>query len=92
MFGLPSALFSLLQAYEVLEPFGPLMDGFHAGQVAATVYNMNRSEKAPHLTASAFIPALAAELRAEPEPEDDAPLDMTPEEQAAALDVLFGFK
>lgn len=87
-----SVEFSLWQAFETLEPFGPLMDGFHAGQVAATVYNMNRSEKAPHLTASAFIPALSAELHGDPKPEDDTPLDMTPEQQAAALDVLFGFK
>ncbi len=75
-------------AFEQLEPFGGLADDWRAGQIAATVANVNRNpERTPQAFEPAdFMPALA-ELAGSREPT----LLEDPEAQSALLDrLLFG--
>ena len=75
-----------MMAFERLEPFGGLADDFRAGQVAATVANVQRGKDDEPYGPDFFMPALR---RGRPEP---APvLHDDPDMQAALLDaVLFG--
>ena len=74
-----------MMAFEQLEPFGSGIDDFRAGQIAATVANVNRDpkSKAQPWTPADFMPALGAEAdRAE-----DAELAaMSPAERVKLLD------
>ena len=82
-----SSEFAHWMAYESLEPFGPLVDDFRAGTIAAVGYNMARSSNAKAMGASDFMPALKAALNLnKPEVQD-----MTADQQIAFLDAKFGF-
>ena len=84
-----SAEVTELMAYTNLEPWGPLADDFRAGQICATVANVNRDAKTmPQAwTADDFMPALAAARAQAHQPV----LELDPEKQSALLDrVLFG--
>lgn len=92
---MPSAMFTLLQQYEAREPFGPLVDEWRAVAPMAQQFNMNRSDNAQPRGAADFSPTLArhlAESREEEERNKPAPKPLTPAQEAAALDALFGFK
>lgn len=44
------------QAYAQLEPFGPEMDFWRAGMIAATIANVNRKKGKKPYTAEDFMP------------------------------------
>jgi hypothetical protein len=72
-------------AFERLEPFGALHAEFLAGQVCATLANLQRERGSHAYAAADFMPALAAAIGpAEPREFDN------PEDQAAAIDRLLG--
>lgn len=89
--GLPSAAFSVLQAFERLEPFGPLQDDHRAGMVAATIFNVNRGEKTPAVGSGEFFGSVRMYIDDHKPPEPPLP-DLTPEQEIAVLDAFFGFK
>ena len=79
-----------MMAFERLEPFGALVEDHRAGQIAATVANVNRDpkKKADAWTPGDFMPALGAEIDRAEERELEA---MSDAERIAALDrALFG--
>jgi hypothetical protein len=47
--------FSQWMDYFRSEPFGPVRDNLHAGQITATFYNANRGKGRPALSASDFL-------------------------------------
>ena len=75
-----------MMAFERLEPFGGLADDFRAGQVAATVANVQRGKDDEPYGPDFFMPALRRGIPA------SAPVLLDdPDAQAALLDaVLFG--
>ena len=74
-------------AFERIEPFGSLVEDFRAGQVAATVANVQRQAKTEPFKASDFMPALRAAI----EPLKPPPQVLTDEEHTALMDAeLFG--
>jgi hypothetical protein len=42
-------------AYYELEPFGPMRDNIHSGQIASLIYNSNRQRSKPALGPSDFL-------------------------------------
>lgn len=86
-----SAEFTAWLAYEQLEPFGPLSDDYRAGVMPATYYNMNRAKTSAPLGPGDFMPALGSALKGEPE-ERKPEIKLTPAQEAAYLDALFGFR
>ena len=77
-----------MMAFDSLEPFGSAVDDFRAGQIAATVANVNRDPKtnAQAWTAADFMPALGAES----DRKEDAELAaLTDEQRIALLDAAF---
>lgn len=77
-------------AFERLEPFGSLHAEYMAGSICAASLNPHLKEGRKPLSAADFMPALARALNP-PEPEVEQP-KLTPEQEAAFLDVMFGFK
>lgn len=78
--------------FERIEPFGALMEEHRSGQIAAAVFNSQRSKpESPVLTPSDFSPALRRELQAAPEPEEERP-QLDPHVEAQFLDAMFGFQ
>lgn len=72
-------------AFERLEPFGGLHAEFLAGQVCATLANLQRTAHQPAWVAADFMPALAQAIGpAQPQTFDN------PADHAAAIDRLLG--
>ena len=70
-------------AFQRLEPFGDMQADFRAGQVCATLANLQRKKDAKPFAAADFMPALRP-------PEDDEPeVELTDEQRAAFLDAAF---
>jgi hypothetical protein len=42
-------------AFYQLEPFGPVRDNIHAGQIASILYNANRKKNSPPMSVSDFF-------------------------------------
>ena len=77
-----------MMAFDSLEPFGGAVDDFRAGQIAATVANVNRDPKtkAQAWTPADFMPALGAEA----DRREEAELaKLTDAERIALLDAAF---
>jgi hypothetical protein len=68
-------------AYSELEPWGPLRDDERAGQVCATLYNINRTKEAPTLEWFQFL----CNVRT---PTDAPVAEVTPEQSFRALNVV----
>jgi hypothetical protein len=88
-----AAEFTLWIAYSEIEPFGPLHDELMAGQVCATLAETHRDTKRrpSPFTPSDFMPALRRHVHGDPvDPEEEE--DLPPEQNAALLDAMFGFK
>lgn len=77
-------------AYEQIEPFGPLVEDWRAGQVCATVANVQRRQETPAFKADDFMPALREALT--PRRAAAVGKDLSADQHAALLDAtLFGF-
>jgi hypothetical protein len=77
-----------MMAFHSLEPFGSGIEDFRAGQIAATVANVNRD---PKTKAQAWMPAdFMPALGAEADRKEEAELaKLTPAERIALLDQAF---
>lgn len=74
-------------AYERLEPFGPMAADFRAGEICATVANVQRRKECEPFKASDFMPSLRSAIDRNKPPQKD----MSNEEHAALMDAeLFG--
>ena len=81
--GMDAAEFVEWMAFSRLEPFGGLHEDFRAGQVCATLANVNRKADSEPFGAADFMPALRPPGADEPETE------LTDEQRAAFLDAAF---
>jgi hypothetical protein len=77
-----------MMAFHSLEPFGSGIEDFRAGQIAATLANVNRDSKTKPTPWSAadFMPALEAEADRKQEAELAA---LTPAQRIQMLDRAF---
>lgn len=74
-----------MMAFHQLEPFGALQQEWMAGQICATMANLQRARNQPAWIAADFMPALSAAMGPQ--------LPQTfsnPDDQAAAIDRLLG--
>lgn len=52
---MPASEFTEWMAFFEIEPFGPMRDNLHSGQIASLIYNTNRRKNAPPKTPGDFI-------------------------------------
>lgn len=81
-----------MMAFSNIEPWGSLQDDFRAGQICATVANVNRDpdKRSEPWTASDFMPSLARAMNGLEKPDEPTLLD-DPEAQTALIkQAIFG--